>query len=149
MAQLKKWIACAGAALALVAGGLAPAGAASPLPQEVTVNGVEFVLIPEGWFYKTGGITDPRHDWVFQDNFGGGNVRIWLDSYYIAKFEARARDLVSYLNSREGKPEEYIGHDISCSVRRGADGTYFELRREEDLPATHLTWNQSARWARW
>jgi formylglycine-generating enzyme required for sulfatase activity len=147
MTLMKKWIACAG--ILLTVAFVSPARASSPLPQEVTINGVEFVLIPEGWFYKTGGIPAPGQDWNFQDTFGGGNVRIWLDSYYIAKYEARARDLVAYLNSSEGRKENYFGKHLSCSTRLGDDGNYYELLPEERLPATHLSWRQADRWVRW
>lgn len=134
------------AALLFLTGG---AQAASPLPQEVTIRGVEFVLIPEGWFYKTGGLPADGSTPELQEDFGGGNVRIWLDSYYLAKYEARARDLVAFLNSTEGKGIAYAGSTLSCSTRLGADGSYFQLRPDEDLPATHLSWRLADRWARW
>lgn len=138
----------AAAALLLLSGAVAAQGAA-PLPKEVTIRGVEFVLIPEGWYYQTGG--QPRdglpHD--IHEEYGGGNVRIWLDSYYIAKYEARARDLVAYLNSPAGKGHSYAGAYISCSTRLGDDGKYFQLRPDEDLPATHLSWRLADGWARW
>ncbi|WP_170942129.1 formylglycine-generating enzyme family protein [Noviherbaspirillum denitrificans] len=144
MTTWSKWI--AGAAMAMT---VAIARAAAPLPQEVTINNVEFILIPEGWFYKTGGITPDGVEWSFLDNYGGGDVKVWLDSYYIAKYEARARDLVRYLNSDEGKSEAYSGHNVSCSAQRGADGKYVELRPDEKLPATHMTWYLADRWSRW
>lgn len=121
----------------------------APLPKEVTIRGVEFVLISEGWFYKTGGLPPTGKEYIFQNEFGGGNVRIWLDSYYLAKYEARARDLVAYLNSVEGKGINYEGATLSCSTRLGADGKYVQLRPDEDLPATHLSWRQADSWARW
>lgn len=117
-------------------------------PKEVMINGVEFILIPEGWFYKTAGI--PKEGPVeLMDATGGGNVKIWLDSYYIAKFEARARDLVKYLNSDAGKTEKYAGNYMSCSVGLGKSGEYVQLRPDEDLPATHMHWELADRWARW
>lgn len=138
----------AAAALFLLAGA-ATAQDGAPLPKEVTIGGVEFVLIPEGWFYKTGGRPPEGLPLDIHEEFGGGNVRIWLDSYYIAKYEARARDLVAYLNSPAGKGHEYAGAHISCSARLGADGKYFQLRPDEDLPATHLSWRLADGWARW
>lgn len=149
MTRLNKWIACAGAALAIALGASAPAHAAKPLPKEVTINGVEFILIPEGWFYKSGGIPVNGAEPPIQDEFGGGYVKVWLDSYYIAKYEARARNLVAYLNSEAGKTENYLGKVTSCSARLGEDGKYFEFRPEDDLPATHLSWEQADRLARW
>lgn len=122
----------------------------APLPKEVTIRGVEFVLIPEGWFYKTGGLPLAGQKLEFHDEFGGGNVKIWLDSYYLAKYEARARDLVSYLNSADAKGAAYAGNTLSCSTRLdAAKNQYFQLRPDEDLPATHMTWNLADSWARW
>ena len=142
-----KWLACAGGCLALAL--CATAGATTPLPKEVTINGVEFVLIPAGDFYKTGGQPDPGTEFGRMDEFGGGNVKVWLDDYYIAKYEARARHLVDYLNSTAGARESYIGDFISCSVRRGRDGKYIPFLPNEDHPATHLSWDMADRWARW
>lgn len=144
-----KWIARAGAALAVALCASAPAHAAAPLPKEVTINGVEFILIPEGWFYKSGGIPKDGAVSPVMDTFGGGYVKVWLDSYYIAKYEARARDLVAYLNSDAGKAVNYFGKETSCSTRLGKDGKYVELRPEDDLPATHMSWEQTDGWARW
>lgn len=135
------------ALLLLVSTAWAQAGA--PLPKEVTIGGVEFVLIPEGWFYKTGGLPRDGSEPGIHEGFGGGNVRIWLDSYYIAKYEARARDLVAYLNSPDAKGLRYAGSYISCSTRLGDDGKYFQLRPDDDLPATHMSWRLADGWARW
>lgn len=137
------------AAALLLLAGTAMAQDSAPLPKEVTIGGVEFVLIPEGSFYKTGGRPREGLPLDVHEEAGGGNVRIWLDSYYIAKYEARARDLVAYLNSPEGKAHQYAGAHISCSTRLGDDGKYFQLRPDEDLPATHLSWRLADGWARW
>lgn len=143
-------IGLAAAMLAIVlttSAGMAHA-AAEAAPKEVMINGVEFILIPEGWFYKTAGV---RKDGTVEplDDIGGGNVKIWLDSYYIAKFEARARDLVKYLNSDAGKTEKYAGSTISCSIGLDKSGKHIRLRPDEDLPATHMHWELADRWARW
>jgi formylglycine-generating enzyme required for sulfatase activity len=111
------------------------------LPREVRVNGVEFVLVPEGWFFKTGGVRTADRD-------GGGNAKVWLDAYYIAKYEARARDLVPYLNTLQKPVKEYGGDDTSCSVRLAKDGHYALVSPDEDLPATHLSWQLSDAWAK-
>lgn len=146
MTRLNKLAAGAALIAALVTS--TATAADTPLPKEVTINGVEFVLIPEGWFYKTGGAL-PTGQRNFLDERGDGNVKVWLDSYYIAKYEARARDLVAYLNSPQGQTEDYEGKVTSCSTRLGENGKYFQLHPEDDLPATHLSWTQSDRWARW
>lgn len=125
----------------------APASAA--LPQEVTIGGVEFVLISQGWFFKTGGQPQAGQEFLIHEEYGGGNVRVWLDSYYLAKYEARARDLAAYLNSAAAKGVDYAGSTLSCSTRLGPDGKYVQLRPDEDLPATHLSWRLADNWARW
>lgn len=131
------------AASAVIPGTGRASAAAPPLPKEVTIRQVEFVLIPEGWFYKTGGVPHAGES-------GGGNVRVWLDSYYIAKFEARARDLELYLNSTDGKDHAPYGGDTeSCSLRIRSDGTYGLVQPEADLPANHISWRLADEWARW
>ena len=126
-----------------------PLAARAALPQEVNIEGVEFVLIPAGWFYKTGGIPVERDDVQFMPNNGGGNVKLWLDDYYMAKYEARARDLVRYLNATDNRDIGYAGASVSCSVRADASGKYVEVSAGDDLPATHLSWTLADRWARW
>jgi formylglycine-generating enzyme required for sulfatase activity len=124
--------------------GMVPASAQNPvsgLPSEVRVNGVEFVLVPEGWFYKTGGVRSENRE-------GGGNAKVWLDTYYIAKYEARARDLMPYLNTLPKPVSDYGGDETSCSVRLGKDGHYMLVSPADDLPATHLSWQLADRWAR-
>lgn len=118
------------------------------LPSEVTVNGVEFVLIPAGWFFKSGGIpvTDPSGE----TRTDGGEARLWLDDYYIGKYEARARDLRRFLN--DGNPrmaDAYGGDKMGCALRRDTAGGYFEVAPEADLPATHVSWLLADEWSRW
>jgi iron(II)-dependent oxidoreductase len=134
---------------ALAVPGVQAQGVAADLPREVTIRGVEFVRIPAGWFYKTGGQPPAGQAVEFQDEHGGGNVQVWLDDFYLAKYEARARDLVAYLNEPEARDVRYAGAAISCSARLGDDGRYVQLRPDEDLPATHLNWELAHRWARW
>lgn len=122
---------------------------AMPLPKEVMINGVEFVLIPEGWFFKAGGQPKDNATYKLMDDDGGGSVKVWLDAYYIAKYEARARDLVRYLNSPEGNTVVYEGSRISCAVRGDENRRYRELRPADDLPATHLSWELADQWATW
>lgn len=134
-------------ALALVAALALPIttsfGATDPLPREVSIRGVEFVLVPEGWSFKTGGV-------AHGSEVSGGNLKIWLDTYYIAKYEARARDLEPYLNSVEaGARRLYGGDNESCSLRLGDGGGYRLVDPAADLPATHLSWTLADRWARW
>lgn len=128
---------------------LAPQAETGAMPQEVQINGVEFVLIPAGWFYKSGGQTVDNAPATLLDNEGGGAVKVWLDPYYIAKYEARARDLVRFLNTPEGNAMPYAGSQISCSVRGDAQNHYTEITPGDDLPATHLSWRLADRWANW
>lgn len=120
-----------------------PPADAHPPPKEVIFRQVEFILIPEGWFYKTGGVRRGNED-------GGGNVRIWLDAFYIAKYEARARDLELFLNAQDSKDRAPYGGDTeSCSVRIQPSGKYGLVKPEDDLPANHLSWRLADEWARW
>jgi formylglycine-generating enzyme required for sulfatase activity len=119
------------------------------LPSEVNINGVELVLIPEGWFYKTGGVPEAGVVGRYEPSTGGGNAKIWLDSYYIAKYEARATDLVALLNAGAGRDLDYDGGEANCAVRETYWGNYERIRPAEDLPATHLSWNQAKAFATW
>ena len=94
----------------LVMAGTATAGGEA-LPMEIKVNNVEFVLVPEGWFFKTGGVSQGSEE-------TGGNKKIWLDAYYIGKYEARARDLEPFLNKGNDNTRAlYGGNAESCSLR--------------------------------
>jgi formylglycine-generating enzyme required for sulfatase activity len=126
----------------LVLTGSATAGSET-LPKEIKLRDVEFVLVPEGWFFKTGGVSQGSEA-------TGGNKKIWLDAYYIGKYEARARDLEPFLNKGNGTVRAlYGGDEESCSLRLGASGQYELVSVEADLPATHLSWSLADQWARW
>lgn len=149
-------------------------GRAAALPDEVTINGVEFLRVPAGeFFYRV-----ETNKWhlapdgppIYRD------VRIWLDEYYIAKYEARARDLMRFFNS-DAAPREMLdrlwadesvqpidqegavsfahhpyrkpGDDAGCTVRLGKDGRYYLRHPERDLPTTELTWELGDAFARW
>ncbi len=119
------------------------------LPVEVVVNGVEFVRIPAGWFYKTDGVAGEVADAAVDDRVSDDRIRIWLDDYYIGKYEARARDLVAFLNADQGETLVYEGIGKSCSVGQESNGRYMQFRPDDNLPATHLSWEQANAWARW
>lgn len=126
------------------------AAASSDLPKEVKINDVEFLLIPEGWYYSTAGQPSDGEQHSYLNQSGAGNVKIWLDSYYIAKYEGRARDLVAYLNSPAGEKIDYFGKQKSCSTRLDPKTEqYYEVSPKEDLPATHINWKQADGWAHW
>ena len=123
---------------------------ASELPGEVVINGVEFVHVPQGWFwYAVGGgqrkdIQDGKSPW-FRD------VKTHLNGFYIAKFEARGRDLLRFFNSGQARyAEQYArGEADGCAVRRRPSGEYYLADPASDLPATHLSWQLADEFARW
>lgn len=127
----------------------AAAPEANPMPREVAINGVEFVSVPEGWFWYSvdNGYSDSKFRLgtpLYRD------VRIWLDGYYIAKYEARARDLQGFFNSGQARfLGQYRGNDEGCTVRAAADGKYFLVDPGRDLPATGISWNLADEFARW
>lgn len=121
----------------------------SRLPREVAINGVEFVRVPAGWFWYS--VENGFSDLAFR--LGPPlyrNVRVWLDDYYIAKYEARARDLQRFLNSGEARFRgQYRGSADDCTVRVDADGRYYLVDPARDLPATDLSWQLADEFARW
>lgn len=135
--------------LMLALGAQIPAHA-DPLPREVMINGVEFVHVPEGWFwYPAGG-----GHWK-DINAGKApyfrEVKTWLDGFYVAKYEARGRDLLRFLSSGQAKfSHQYAkGEADGCAVRRRPDGEYYLADPTQDLPATHLSWQLADEFARW
>lgn len=115
------------------------------LPKEVTVNGVEFILVPAGWFYKSGGVAN-NHDPLAEVQY----VKVWLDDFYIAKYEARARDFTNFMN-KDGKTYAslYSGDKEGCTVRRNDKGEYFSIESDRDLPASFLSWELAIKFSEW
>lgn len=146
---------------AVAALGIATAAHAADLPAEVMINGVEFVHIPAGAFQYTvetnSGHLQPDGPPMYR------HVRIWLDDYYLAKYEARARDQERFMNSGALPPEmlerlaqeqaEHVAIDRSqdpgCTVRRAADGRHYRPEPQQDLPATELSWEIAGAFAQW
>lgn len=126
------------------------AAAAPQMPKEVRINGVEFIHVPPGWFwyalensdYNTAG--DPGYPY-FRD------IKVWLDGYYIGKYEARARDLKRFMDGKEVVHRDQYGDGETegCSLRRNADGAYVLVNEEKDFPATHLSWELANEFTRW
>lgn len=133
----------------------------SSLPHGVRINGNEFFRIPAGEFTFTseadpGHLADPNHT-PFR------HVRIWLDDYYIAKYEALASDQLRFMQSGSVSPEAlerlaaaqseqagFAGHgDPGCTVRRRADGTYYLAWPDSNMPATELSWELAEQFAHW
>ncbi|HYD94712.1 MAG TPA: formylglycine-generating enzyme family protein [Noviherbaspirillum sp.] len=135
----------------LGAGMLQPAAAQQDgLPREVVINDVEFVLVPEGWFWyavQNGDFEETqklRREWH-------RDVKVWLDAFYIAKYEARARHFKTFMETKEVKhrADYAAGDERGCAVRRYTDGSYYLLHPELDLPVTHLSWNLADEFTRW
>jgi len=127
----------------------APQKSPQALPQAVIINDVEFVLIPAGWFYKSGGVVDRSGKYQPQKE-SGGYARVWLKAFYIGKFEARARDLVRFLSqSPSSVAATYAGLDDGCAVRMDDEKIYRLVVPNEDIPATDLSWDLADEFARW
>ena len=126
---------------------------ASSLPREVVVNGVEFVLIPEGEFWYSVGNGDP--DLIRDGSPLFRHVRIFLDSFYMAKYEARATDLERFMNSGTpvtAPPKELDGSGKNCSMEWLAGEGYRlaePYRSQKDRPASNFSWDIADRFARW
>lgn len=143
------WL-CAGLWSAALARAAEPA-----LPAEVRLNGVEFVLIPQGEFWYTVSTGDASLRPVDTPLYR--QVRVSLDAYYLAKFEARASDFERFMNSGaavlptprvvEGVEEK----QIECALERGADGVWRRSPNFQppDAPATNLSWSLADAFARW
>lgn len=145
-------------ALALCQGVQASESLSAALPQEIVVNGVEFVLVPEGWFsYRVGGMEihkgKPR-------KVSRREIKAWTDAFYIGKYEARARDFTRFMNSGqvahkqdyfppEGKDTGWYGANNGCSVRVNSGGDFYELHPDGNLPASNLSWDLANEFAGW
>lgn len=128
------------------------------LPDEIIVNGVEFVLVPEGWFnYTVRGMEihkgKPRHS-------KRRTIKAWTDSFYIGKYEARARDFTRFMNSGsatstqqyfppEGKDTGWYGAFNGCTVRVNEKGDFYELTPDGNYPVSNLSWDLANDFARW
>lgn len=140
---------------------LAAAAQADGLPDEVLVNDVEFVRIPAGEFQYTvetnSGHLQPDGPPMYR------HVRVWLDEFYLAKYEARARDQERFMNAGAASPgalarlaqeqSEHVAVDRSadpgCTVRRNTAGRYYRPDATQDLPATNLSWELAVEFAQW
>lgn len=134
----------------LGAGDAVAAPQENQLPHEVIINDVEFVLVPEGWFWYA------VQNGNFEQSLKLGkawyrDVKIWQDSFYIAKYEARARHFKNFLDSKnvQHRLEYKRAESTGCSVRRKEDGEYYLTEPDRDLPATHLSWNLADEFTRW
>jgi len=134
---------------------LAAVAADRPLPAELTLNGVELVLIPQGKFWYTVSTGDYSKRPVDAPLYR--HVRIVLDDFYIAKYEARASDFERFMNSGSAiLPEPtvidgVVKKQIECSLERGAEGVWRRTPnfKHPDAPAVDLSWSLADAFARW
>lgn len=110
------------------------------LPAEVEINGETFLLIPGGWLQR------PR-----DVRFARDYLKVWVDPFYIAKYEARNDDHVRFMNQRVDNkhpiPEGYI--DDSCLVRKGANGRYTIWQNRGKVAASGFSWPAARDFAEW
>ena len=129
-------------------GGNALAAPDKDLPREIVLNGVEFVLVPEGWFWYS--VQAGRPENIPTGQPLNRDVRVWLDSYYIGKYPARARDLERFLNSGQARfIDQYGGRSNGCAVRADDRGKFYLVEPDKDLSATQLSWQLADECARW
>lgn len=115
------------------------AAAEAKLPWEIVVNGVEFIYIPAGWTYLGSRLTDPA-TWR----------KVWIDAFYLAKYEARDRDLERFMNALvEQKADVEDRIDEGCLLQRKEDGRFAPLRNNANLPASGLNWQTANDLAQW
>lgn len=123
---------------------------ATQLPREVMINGVEFVHIPAGNFWYGVENTDYLDNQKPVNGKHYRDVQIWLDGFYLAKFEARARDLKRFLEQPGLKRQaKYAGETEGCSLTGSATAGYTLKSPEQDLPATHMSNELSTELAQW
>lgn len=129
-----------GLALALLA---SPGLHAGPLPDEITIGGIELVRIPAGMFHHIVDQNDPG------DSSQGADLRIWLDDYYMARYEVRATDFARYLNdlAPERLATGYLELDARyhCGLRLDPDGRWQAV--DPQTVVAGLTWSEAAAFA--
>ncbi len=117
----------------------------STLPDEVVIEGESFILIPAGWSYRSVSMWDHKRAQY-------PLARVWIDAFYMAKYEARAKDLARFLN-KGGEPAVSLVENNplhqSCVVEKNETGAFFVNRPEPNVPASGLSWEQADAWARW
>lgn len=120
------------------------------LPREVMINGVEFVHIPPGNFWYGVENTDYAKNQAPVDGKYYRDLQIWLDGYYIAKFEARGRDFKRFMDQPNVRfRDQYAGETDGCAVTGNAKAGYTLKNPERDLPATHLSNDLAVEFAQW
>ncbi|MEH6471730.1 MAG: SUMF1/EgtB/PvdO family nonheme iron enzyme [Halopseudomonas sp.] len=149
--------------LLLTCGGLnATTTLATELPNNVLINDVEFILIPAGNFWYTVE-NGTRFHYAPEGTPKYRHIKTWLDSFYIAKYEAKATDLVRFMNSdgvSAELKEEYLdqwknggaGEQQSgsgCTVHQDEQGHFIAEKSVTNLPATYLSWELAQALSHW
>lgn len=122
-------------------------------PDEVVISGVEFVRIPAGGFWYSVWSTNPDRSSSSKSLYR--DVKVWLDSYYIGKYEARATDFERFLNSgavADPLLPSSVNDGRLCQMVRHADGTVGlpdPFRQERNRPASNLSWSMANDFAQW
>jgi formylglycine-generating enzyme required for sulfatase activity len=131
---------------------------AQEMPREIVVKDVEFVLVTGGPFWFPLSIVDPKTGAILGS--GQREIKASVDSFYIAKYEARARDFARFMNSGQARHAAQYGPGEpgrsgsdgathGCSVRLDSAGSYYLKQPQDDLPATHLSWDLANELALW
>ena len=127
---------------------------AAPLPNEVLLGGVEFVRIPAGYFWYSVQ-TGSRATSMRARAPAYREVRVWLDEYYIGKYEARARDFVRFMNATAplsdwyGDPQYWYAETHGCAVHFEPGAGFRERYPGADYPATGVSHDLAREFSRW
>lgn len=137
--------------LAAFTGATAAAQTEAPvLPREVVINGVEFVHIPAGNFWYGFENVDYFKEQEPVDGKYYRDVQMWLDGFYMAKFEARGRDFKRFMEQANVRHRsQYAGETDGCAVTGNPTLGYTLKEPDRDLPVTHLSNDLAAEFARW
>ncbi len=117
----------------------------SDLPDQVVIGDETFVLIPGGWSYKSVSQWDHLRD-------EHPLKRVWVDAFYMAKYEARAKDFARFLNQGGEVPLRLVTDKPlhqSCVVQQDEKGEFFVDRPEPNVPASGLSWIQAVAFTEW
>ena len=118
--------------------------ARAQMPDEVSVNGVEFVRIPAGPFWYV--VQKDYRNLLRPGEPVYREVRVVLDEFYLAKYEARASDFVRFMNSSAAL-QDFIGDPLywtplrnGCAVLYDPERGFVERYPGRNLPATAVSW---------
>ncbi|MBD3286076.1 SUMF1/EgtB/PvdO family nonheme iron enzyme [candidate division WOR-3 bacterium] len=113
---------------------------------ETDAAGIEWILIPAGWF-AMGSTTDDPDAWP--DEFPQHDV--YLDAYYISKYEITNAQYAEFLNEHGNT---YHGHTCMGITGEGsgidsAGTTYYVKAGMASYPAIYITWYGAKAFSEW